>query len=205
MAADDDAEMRGFPGYLTIDLAALQRNFRRLASLAAPALVAGVVKADAYGLGSARLASGLRDVGCRHFFVAHLTEAIALRPHLPTNAQLFVLNGLLPGTEATCASDGIIPVINSFAQLHRWCNHARAHGSRMSMDSMTIDISSLPENALALGSVVEVIGPHQTLEMLAADAGTIAYEILTSLGHRFRRNYCRSPHDASRFSIHVST
>jgi alanine racemase len=61
---------------------------------------------------------------------------------------------------------------------------------RVSMDSMTVDISSLPDDALDLGSIVEVIGPHQTLEMLAADAGTIAYEILTGLGQRFRRDYC---------------
>jgi alanine racemase len=60
---------------------------------------------------------------------------------------------------------------------------------RVSMDSMTVDISSLPEGTLGLGSLVEVIGPDQTLEMLAEDAGTIAYELLTSLGHRYRRDY----------------
>ncbi|MGY2932150.1 alanine racemase [Bradyrhizobium sp. GM6.1] len=57
------------------------------------------------------------------------------------------------------------------------------------MDSMTVDISGLPDDALGLGSLVEVIGPHQTIEALAADAGTIAYEILTGLGSRFRREY----------------
>ncbi|WP_333936096.1 alanine racemase [Bradyrhizobium sp. CCBAU 65884] len=41
---------------------------------------------------------------------------------------------------------------------------------RVSMDSMTVDISNLPDDALDLGSLVEVIGPPQTLEMLAADA-----------------------------------
>ncbi|MGY3404735.1 alanine racemase [Bradyrhizobium sp. GM5.1] len=54
---------------------------------------------------------------------------------------------------------------------------------------MTVDISGLPDDALGLGSLVEVIGPHQTIEALAADAGTIAYEILTGLGSRFRREY----------------
>ncbi|WP_113448162.1 alanine racemase [Rhizobium cremeum] len=60
---------------------------------------------------------------------------------------------------------------------------------RVSMDSITIDVSALPAGTLSLGSLVEVIGPNQTLEMLAADAGTISYEILTSLGHRYRRQY----------------
>jgi alanine racemase len=293
-----------------------------------------------------------------------------LRPYLPNEAQLFVLNGLLPGAEAACASIGVIPVINSFTQFHRWRAQARSggrrlpvvlqfdtgmsrlgfapadraalrvkiaqspelevlyvmshlasadeprkpqnaaqlvemqavahefapapfcfansagvlmgkeyhgalvrpgialyggalqvdvanpmepvvslsiavaqtrtvpagtlvgysgtyvassstrlatlcagyadglprslsglgavyfHGQRLpivgrvSMDSMTIDISALTDDALDLGSIVELIGPHQTLDMLASDAGTIPYEILTGLGHRFRRVYC---------------
>ncbi|OLP52911.1 alanine racemase [Rhizobium rhizosphaerae] len=58
---------------------------------------------------------------------------------------------------------------------------------RVSMDSMTVDISALPEGTLTLGSQVEFIGPHQTLEEIAAQAGTIAYEILTRLGQRYRR------------------
>ncbi|PJG53055.1 hypothetical protein CVM73_21920 [Bradyrhizobium forestalis] len=57
------------------------------------------------------------------------------------------------------------------------------------IDSMTVDISGLSDEALDLGSLVEVIGPHQTLVMLAADAGTISCELLTGLGHRFRRDY----------------
>ncbi len=60
---------------------------------------------------------------------------------------------------------------------------------RVSMDSITIDITALPEGRLSLGSLVEVIGPHQTLEDIAHDAGTIAYEILTGLGDRYQRRY----------------
>ncbi|WP_407186909.1 alanine racemase [Bradyrhizobium centrosematis] len=365
-----EGKARGFPGYMTVDLAALRRNFQRVASITNPARVAGVVKANAYGLGAIRVAATLLDAGCRHFFVAHAEEAIALRPHLSSGAQLFVLNGLLPGAEAVCASAAVTPVINSLTQLHRWRAQARVerrrlpavlqfdtgmsrlgfapaeraavrmeiaqspelevlyvmshlasadeptraqnvtqlaemervanefaplpfcfansggvllgrdyHGSlvrpgialyggapqpsvanpmepvvslsiavvqtrrvrggtmvgysgthvtsnctrlatlyagyadglprglsgrgavyfhgqrlpivgRVSMDSMTVDISDLPDDALDLGSLVEVIGPHQTLEMLATDAGTISYEILTGLGSRFFRSYC---------------
>ena len=60
---------------------------------------------------------------------------------------------------------------------------------RVSMDSATIDITALPPGTLTLGSLVEVIGPHQTLEDLAKSAGTISYEILTGLGHRYHRDY----------------
>jgi alanine racemase len=60
---------------------------------------------------------------------------------------------------------------------------------RVSMDSITVDVSALAPGTLSLGSLVEIIGPHQSLEQLAADAQTIAYEILTSLGHRYHREY----------------
>lgn len=60
---------------------------------------------------------------------------------------------------------------------------------RVSMDSITIDVTTLPEGTLKLGSLVEVLGAHQTLEDIAHDAGTIAYEILTSLGNRYHRQY----------------
>ena len=40
--------------------------------------MAGVVKADAYGLGAARVGPALEAAGCRAFFVAALSEALAL-------------------------------------------------------------------------------------------------------------------------------
>lgn len=82
-----DGKSQGFPGYMTVDLAALRPNFERIASLANPACVAGVVKADAYGLNAVRVAGSLFDAGCRRFFVAHAEEAIALRPHLASDAS----------------------------------------------------------------------------------------------------------------------
>jgi alanine racemase len=55
------------------------------------------------------------------------------------------------------------------------------------MDSLTVDISALPEAALAEGDFVEFLGPSQSLGDVARDAGTIAYEILTWLGARHMR------------------
>ncbi|MBZ9603097.1 alanine racemase [Phyllobacterium chamaecytisi] len=60
---------------------------------------------------------------------------------------------------------------------------------RVSMDSMTVDISALAAGTLTIGSLVEVLGLNQTLEDLAHDAGTISYEILTGLGDRYHRQY----------------
>jgi alanine racemase len=60
---------------------------------------------------------------------------------------------------------------------------------RISMDLMTADIGHLPSSACQVGDPVEIIGPHQSVDDLARDAGTIGYEILTALGNRYLRRY----------------
>ena len=87
---------------LTVDLGAIRANYRLLRRRLGVTACAAVVKADAYGLGAAAVAPALVAEGCRQFFVAHLDEALALRPLLP-EAEIFVLNGLPPGAEADCA------------------------------------------------------------------------------------------------------
>ena len=84
---------------LTVDLGALQANYRLLAARASGAECAAVVKADGYGLVAVPVARALAAAGCRTFFVAHLDEAIALRAALGA-ATIYVLNGLLPGEAA---------------------------------------------------------------------------------------------------------
>ena len=77
---------------LTVRLGAIVANYKTFATLATPAAVAGVVKADGYGLGAAMVAPALAGAGCDTFFVARLEEGIALRPHLPS-ARILVLDG----------------------------------------------------------------------------------------------------------------
>jgi len=60
---------------------------------------------------------------------------------------------------------------------------------RVSMDLMTADIGHLSPSACQVGDAVEIIGPHQSVDALARDAGTIGYEILTALGSRYLRRY----------------
>ncbi|MFC5387657.1 alanine racemase [Aquamicrobium segne] len=58
---------------------------------------------------------------------------------------------------------------------------------RVSMDSIILDISTLPEGALKEGDLVDLINAEQTIDDVAPSYGSIAYEVLTSLGHRFHR------------------
>lgn len=113
---------------LTIDLAAICSNYRLLRERIGRTECAAVVKADGYGLGAARVAPALAASGCRHFFVAHLDEAIALRPYLPEEAALYVLHGSPPGVEQELLTHRLIPVLNSLQQIDAWTTAARAGG-----------------------------------------------------------------------------
>ena len=116
-------------GILTIDLAAIVANWRELASRAAPARCAAVIKADAYGCGIERVAGALAGAGCSTLFVAHLAEARRTRVAAP-NAAIYVLNGLLPGTTTAYAEANLRPVLCSFDELDEWHAFTAAHGWR---------------------------------------------------------------------------
>jgi alanine racemase len=60
---------------------------------------------------------------------------------------------------------------------------------RVSMDLITFDVSDVPEEHVFPGAMIELIGPDYPVDAVAADAGTIGYEILTALGTRYRRVY----------------
>jgi alanine racemase len=59
----------------------------------------------------------------------------------------------------------------------------------VSMDSITLDVTGIPDARLAPGMTVELLGPNQHVDAVAAEAGTIGYEVLTRLGGRFERTY----------------
>jgi len=109
------------PGRLTIDLGALADNWRVLARRAAPGRCAAVIKANAYGTGVSEAAPALWAAGARVFFVAHFNEGIAARQALPSEAQIYVLNGLEPMADpADYAEHRLAPVIGGEEELQRW-------------------------------------------------------------------------------------
>lgn len=111
---------------LRIDLGAIAGNWRALAGRAGAGAVGAVLKADAYGHGAAQVAPALHAAGCRHFFVAHLAEALAIREAVP-GALLAVLNGLLPGDEDEYVAHGLHPVLGSLPEIDAWSEAARRH------------------------------------------------------------------------------
>ncbi len=64
---------------------------------------------------------------------------------------------------------------------------------RVSMDLTTIDITDIPSGLVKPGTMVQLIGSGRSIDEVAADAGTIGYEILTNLGRRYSRSYSGRP------------
>lgn len=109
---------------LIVRLGTLKENYRELARRAGSAMVAPVVKADAYGLGIEAVAGALSKVGADTYFVARLAEGASLRRILP-RARIFVLDGLLPGTAPAYRANNLIPVLNSLDEIGEWGALAR--------------------------------------------------------------------------------
>ncbi|HVC53819.1 MAG TPA: alanine racemase [Stellaceae bacterium] len=60
---------------------------------------------------------------------------------------------------------------------------------RVSMDLATFDVSAIDPVLMRPGDSIELLGPGYGVDDAARDAGTIGYEILTSLGRRYHRLY----------------
>lgn len=129
---------------LTIDLGAIVANWTLLGGLHPSGPVGAVLKANGYGLGAAPVATALHDAGCRHFFVAHLAEALPLRPLVP-GAMIAVLNGLWPGDACTYVDHGIAPVLSSLAEIDDWAGrgpallHVDTGMNRLGIDAAELD------------------------------------------------------------------
>jgi len=137
MSGDIPSPMPGFghaDSLISIDIDAIVDNWRYLDGLSgSPTETAGVVKADAYGLGADKVAPALADAGCRTFFVMSLEEALSLRAALSDaghdDRRIFTLGGCHAGQEADFQKSRIMPVVNSLEQLHRWRDAASGTGS----------------------------------------------------------------------------
>ncbi|MEX0280416.1 MAG: alanine racemase [Arenibacterium sp.] len=81
-------------------------------------------------------------------------------------------------------ADGLIRAMGGKVQLYDRETPCPLVG-RVSMDLLTVDVSDLEQDP----DYLTLICPEQTIDQIADAAGTIGYEILTSLGARYSRSY----------------
>jgi alanine racemase len=155
-------------GHLTIDLSAIEANWRTLAGRTLPIESAAVVKADAYGCGLEAVTTRLAKAGCRTFFVADIAEGRQARA-IARDAVIYVLNGLLPNTAQAFADANLRPVINGPAELAEWDAFMTGAnwrgGAALHVDTGMNRLGLSPDEAVAVSARVQLENHGFTLLM----------------------------------------
>lgn len=124
-----------------------------------------MVKADAYGLGAAKAAPALMRAGCRNFFVAHFHEGAALRGLL-ADRRIYVLEGMSGRAPAEFAEAGLIPVLNSLAEIQAWTAFLDVAGPRPSAAHIDTGMSRLGLTPKETAAFLDAPGAFATLDDL---------------------------------------
>jgi alanine racemase len=115
---------------LSIDLSAIQKNWRYLKAHAGSAECGAAVKGNAYGLGIEPVGRALWEAGCRSFFVARPKEGEELRSVLP-EATIYVLDGLFAGQAEFYAQNNLLPALISIEEAREWADFGRVYGRKL--------------------------------------------------------------------------
>ncbi|WP_116132154.1 alanine racemase [Tropicimonas sp. IMCC34043] len=156
-------------GTITIDLDALAANWQALDRISSAATETGaVVKADGYGLGSARVARALARAGARSFFVAVAEEGAAVRQALGRGPAIYVLGGHMAGDTEMIGDLDLIPLLNSIDQLTRHFEALPGHSFGIQLDTGMNRLGLEPGEWAAVAELALPQGPKLLMSHLAS-------------------------------------
>ncbi|HZV83410.1 MAG TPA: alanine racemase [Brevundimonas sp.] len=123
--------------------------------------------------------------------VATLSAEVLQVREVPAGESVGYSRGFVadqPRRIATCAAGYADGVLRSYSPDGRVfvARELRPILGRVSMDVFAVDVTGLE---VAVGDQVELYGPNRMLDDAAAAAGTVAWELLTSVGARVPRRY----------------
>ncbi len=155
-------------GRLTIDLDAVAANWRTLdAKTAGDVQTAAVVKADAYGLGVAKVGRALAAAGARRFFVAVAEEGAALRQALGPGPEICVFSGHMSGDTDMIHDLGLVPMLNSVEQMTRHFEALPGHPFGIQLDTGMNRLGMEPGEWSALRDICLAQEPRLIMSHLA--------------------------------------
>ena len=105
-------------GILNINTKNLIYNYNFFKKLKKNLIVAPTIKANAYGLGDKKIYNLLLNQGCKHFFVATLSEGLKLN-NKNKLIKIYVLNGLQNYKLHKFTNANLIPVVNTIEEYNR--------------------------------------------------------------------------------------
>ncbi|KDB03053.1 alanine racemase [Defluviimonas sp. 20V17] len=153
---------------LSIDLDALAANWRALDRMTdGPTQTGAVVKADGYGLGTARVARTLAKAGARRFFVAVAEEGAAAREALGPGPQINVFAGHMAGDTDMIRDLDLTPMLNSVEQLTRHLETLPGHPFGVQLDSGMNRLGMEAGEWAAVAEIVMAAGPELLMSHLA--------------------------------------
>ncbi|OIP87489.1 MAG: alanine racemase [Rhodobacterales bacterium CG2_30_65_12] len=153
---------------LTIDLDAIAANWRALDALSdAEVQTAAVIKADAYGLGIAKVARALAAAGARRFFVAVAEEAWGLREALGPGPEIGVFSGHMAGDTDMIRDLNLVPMLNSIEQMTRHFEALPGHPFGVQLDTGMNRLGMEPAEWAAVRGLVLGQGPRLLMSHLA--------------------------------------
>ncbi len=155
-------------GTLTIDLDAIAINWRALDRASASGVqTAAVVKANGYGLGTARVAQTLARAGARRFFVALAEEGAALRQALGPGPQICVLSGHMAGGTGMIGDLDLTPMLNALDQVTRHLEALPGHAFGVQLDTGMNRLGMETAEWEALAPYLLEAGPEVLMSHLA--------------------------------------
>src|SRR5204863_8621428 len=172
------------PAWVDVDLDALTANLAAMRRAVGPAKVLAVVKADAYGHGSAPVSLALERAGVDWLGVALVEEGTWLR-RAGVRAPILVLGSVQPAQIHLFRRYGLMPTVSSLTQLGLWAEFARG-GDAVQPLHLKID-SGMTRLGLALDEVAEglsLVRRHPNLELSGL------------LSHLADADLLESPHNA---------
>ena len=142
-----------------VSAGALEANYRLMrGALPAETPLMAMVKADGYGHGMIDAARAFADVGCRHFGVAELPEAVRLR-QAAIDGEILVMAGLLPGQEAYFPRHGLSAAVFSIDNARLLSAAGAAAGRRVpvhiKVDCGMTRLGIMPEEVPAFAHAIE--------------------------------------------------
>ena len=93
-------------------------NFKSLSKINSKVLTGATIKANAYGLGDLEVFKLLYNNGCKHFFVATITEGINLRKKY-SKGSIYILNGIILENLNIYKNNNLIPILNSREEINK--------------------------------------------------------------------------------------
>ncbi len=152
---------------MTIDLDAIAANWRALDGMSGETVqTAAVVKADAYGLGVAKVGRALAAAGARRFFVAVAEEGAALREALgPGGPEISLFAGHMSGDTDMIHDLNLVPMLNSMDQVTRHFEALPGHPFGIQLDTGMNRLGMEPGEWAAIAPPIALAQGGPTLVM----------------------------------------